>query len=52
MLIDVSFGKRVINMFMKPKNITGQEAMIIILALLITAAAFSFIVLNMGFLSD
>ncbi len=48
----MSFERRVINMVIKPKNITAPEAIIILLALLITAAAFSFIVLNMGFLSD
>jgi archaellin len=48
----MSWEKRVIATVMKPKNITGPEAMIILLALLITAAAFSFIVLNMGYLSD
>jgi len=37
---------------MKPKNITEHEAIPILLALPITAPAFSFNVLNMGYLSD
>ena len=51
-LKDMSSEKKVFNMLMKPKNITGIEAMILVLALMITAAAFSFIVFNMGLLSN
>jgi hypothetical protein len=42
---NMSLEGKIINMVMKPKNITGQEAMIILIALMI-------IVLNMGILAD